>query len=204
MNPTELYTQNSSISKLCVHVHDHVCVHSQRKHKSLGSNIQETLVCAYSVGLGVRLTLRAAGSSSGAVSYDGLCGVEYCRFQRTPTSAFNRMSQITRAEDLPLSEIGYRKIDKLWLGSAASQPSRIDPHVQLQIRLGSLRSSQTWEGTQALPFWVLQDLPVIAYRQNVPPSATPVSFGICDQVSSNFLANSTSLEQNGAELWAKK
>lgn len=148
--------------------------------------------------------LRAAGSSSGAVSSDGLCGVEYRRFQRTPTSLFSRMSQVTRAEELPLSEIGYQKTDKLWLGSAASQTSRIDLHVQLQSRLGFLRSSQTWEGTQAAPFWVLQDLPVIAYQQNLPPSATPVSFGICDQGSSNFLANSTFLEQNGAELWVKK
>lgn len=114
------------------------------------------------------------------------------------------MSQVTRAEDLPLSEIGYQKTDKLWLGSAASQTSPIDLHVQLQSRLGFLRSNQTWEGTQVAPFWVLQDLPVIAYQQNLPPSATPVSFGICDQESSNFLANSTFLEQNGTELWVKK
>lgn len=96
------------------------------------------------------------------------------------------MSQVTRAEDLPLSEIGYQKTDKLWLASAASQTSPIDLHVQLQSRLGFLRSNQTWEGTQVAPFWVLQDLPVIAYQQNLPPSATPVSFGICDQESSNF------------------
>lgn len=156
MNPTELYTQNSSISKLCVRTHDHVCVHSQRKHKSLGSNTYRELRCMLIRWVWVLDSLlRAAGSSSGAVSSDGLCGVEYRRFQRTPTSPFNRMSQVTRAEELPLSEIGYQKTDKLWLGSAASQTSRIDLHVQLQSRLGFLRSSQTWEGTQAAPFWVL-------------------------------------------------
>lgn len=123
-------------------MHDHVFVHSQRKHKSLGSNTYRELWCVLIRWVWVLDSLlRAAGSSSGAVSY-GLCREEYCRFQRTPTSLLNRMAQVTRAED-PLSEIGYQKTDKLWLDSAASQPSRIDLHVQLQSRSGSLRSCQT-------------------------------------------------------------
>lgn len=96
------------------------------------------------------------------------------------------------------------KDKEIWSSSAASQLSIIDLGVQLQSRLEPLRSqsskrgepgseqrlpvwgSQSREGTKAAPLWVHHDLSVIAYRQNLPPPVTPGSFGICDQVSSNF------------------